>query len=323
MIQKIPKGTLMLIGGAEDKGDGNTLTRNREYERFEILQELLPKKASYRKKKIEIITTASTVPVDINYMYKDTFKKIGYTKIGFLNMSNNKEADKPSYVKRIKKAHAVFFTGGDQFRLSTILGSSDVASAVREKYMNDKDFILAGTSAGAMAMSGLMLYEGESNEAMLSQTVKFSSGLGFINGCIVDTHFIKRGRFGRLAQSIIMNPSCIGIGLGEDTALIIKKGSVTECKGSGMVIIIDGEDVGHTNIAYAEPDAPLCIENLRVHILSKGNGYDLKDRKFIPSKRDIKAERLTKQLNAKKRPGKVKKAPVKQKKAPRKSGKGA
>jgi cyanophycinase len=301
MLQKIPKGTLLLIGGAEDRGDKRGLTRNREYQRFEILSSLLPEKHRKGKKRIEIITTASKVPVEVNELYKETFREIGYKEIGFINMSNNMEADNPQYVKRVSEAHAVFFTGGDQFRLSTILGSSDVVEKVKEKYMKNKDFIVAGTSAGAMAMSGLMLYEGENNEAMLSQTVKFSSGLGFLYGCIIDTHFIKRGRFGRLAQSIVMNPSCIGIGLGEDTALIIRKGNIAECKGSGMVIIIDGKDVGHTNIAYAAPDVPLCIENLRVHILSKGNGYALKERKFIPSKRDIKAERLTKPIVAKKR----------------------
>ncbi|HEX8514743.1 MAG TPA: cyanophycinase [Bacteroidia bacterium] len=301
MLKRIPKGTLLLIGGAEDRGDKRGLTKNREYERFEILSELIPKSLRTKRKRIEIITTASKVPTEVNEMYRDTFKKIGYNDIGFMNMINNQEADDPKLVKRIKDAHAVFFSGGDQFRLATILGSSEVVEQVREKYINDKDFILAGTSAGAMAMSGLMLYEGENNEAMLSQTVKFSSGLGLIYGCIIDTHFIKRGRFGRLAQSIVMNPSCIGIGLGEDTALIIKKGNLAECKGSGMVIIIDGKDVGHTNIAYAAPDVPLCIENLRVHILSKGNGYALKEREFIPSKRDIKAERETKAVAPKKK----------------------
>lgn len=301
MLQQIPKGTLLLIGGAEDRSDSEGLTRNREYERYEILSELLPKKQHNRKKRLEVITTASTVPVEINELYRETFKKIGFKDIGFINMINNIEADSPKFVKRINQAHAVFFSGGDQFRLSTILGTSDVVEKVKEKYMKDSNFIVAGTSAGAMAMSGLMLYEGENNEAMLSQTVKFSSGLGFINGCIIDTHFIKRGRFGRLAQSIVMNPSCIGIGLGEDTALIIKKGKVAECKGSGMVVIIDGANVGHTNIAYAAPDVPLCIENLRVHILSKGNGYNLKERKFIPSKRDIKAERLASPLKPKKK----------------------
>lgn len=290
---KTPKGTLILIGGAEDKGDGKSLTRNREYQEFEILSELLPKE-SKAKKTIEIITTASSVPTEVNKMYTEAFKKIGFKHIGFINMTNNIDADNPKFVKRINNAHSVLFSGGDQFRLATILGSSDVVNAVKYKYITDPDFIVAGTSAGAMAMSALMLYEGENNEAMLSQTVKFSSGLGFIEGCIIDTHFIKRGRFGRLAQSIIMNPSCIGIGLGEDTALVFKKGNKAECKGSGMVVIIDGNDVGHTNIAYAAPDVPLCIENLRVHILSKKNGYALKERQFIPSKSDIKAERETK-----------------------------
>jgi len=308
MPQKIPKGTLILIGGAEDKGDGSSNQKNREYERFEILSELLPKKDSHKKKRLEIITTASRVPVEVNEMYRDAFKKIGFKEVGFINMINNPEADDPKFVKRIREAHAVLFSGGDQFRLATILGSSDVIDAIKEKYINDPEFIVAGTSAGAMAMSVLMLYEGENNEAMLSQTVKFSSGLGFIEGCIIDTHFIKRGRFGRLAQSIIMNPACIGIGLGEDTALVIKKGNEAECKGSGMVIIIDGKDVGHTNIAYARQYAPLCIENLRVHILSKGNGYTLKERKFVPSKADLQEELetkgtiTTKLLKPKKRP---------------------
>jgi cyanophycinase len=285
---RTPKGTLILIGGAEDKG-GTAVSkdRNRNYKEFEILTQLLPKEKKDKKRSIEIITTASNVPVEVNEMYSDAFNQLGYKEIGFINMANK-------LVKRIQNAHSVLFSGGDQFRLSTILGTSDVVAAVKEKYLNDPEFVVAGTSAGAMAMSVLMLYEGENNEAMLSQTVKFSSGLGFIDGCIIDTHFIKRGRFGRLAQSIVMNPACIGIGLGEDTALIIKKGNIAECRGSGMVVIIDGEDVRHTNIAYAKKDTPLCIENLRVHILSSGNGYALKEREFLPDKEDLKIEQLAK-----------------------------
>jgi cyanophycinase len=107
-----------------------------------------------------------------------------------------------------------------------------------------------------------------------------------------------------------MNPACIGIGLGEDTALIIKKGDVAACSGSGMVIIMDGINVGHTNIAYAERDTPVCIENLKVHVLSNGTGYSLKERKFIPSKKDLKIESLTKV----KLEEKVKKIKAKQKK---------
>ncbi|MDQ3046261.1 MAG: hypothetical protein M3R27_01850 [Bacteroidota bacterium] len=136
-----------------------------------------------------------------------------------------------------------------------------------------------------------MLYEGEQNEAMLKNTVRISSGLGFIDHCIIDTHFVKRGRFGRLAQAIVMNPGCTGIGLGEDTALIIRKGNQAECMGSGMVLILDEKDIGHTNIAYADDDSPLCVENLRVHILCSGNGFLLKERLFLASKKDLKLEK--------------------------------
>jgi cyanophycinase len=292
-MNQTPKGTLILIGGAEDKGGtAKSKNRNRNYKELEILMELLPKEKKEKKKKIEIITTASNVPVEINKMYADAFKELGYKAVGFINMSNHEEANDPKLVKRIQNSHAVLFSGGDQFRLSTILGTSEVVNAVKDKYLNDSDFILAGTSAGAMALASLMLYEGENNEAMLSQTVMFGSGLGLIDGCIIDTHFIKRGRFGRLAQSVVMNPTCVGIGLGEDTALIIKKGNKAECRGSGMVVIIDGKDVGHTNIAYAERHTPLCIENLRVHILSSHNGYKLREREFVASKKDIRIEKL-------------------------------
>ncbi len=136
-----------------------------------------------------------------------------------------------------------------------------------------------------------MMFEGENNEALLKGGVKISSGLGFVDGCLIDTHFVKRGRFGRLAEAVVMNPTCIGIGLGEDTALLIKKGKDARCLGSGMVIIIDGNDVGHTNIAYAPVDSPLCIENLRVHVLCKGSGYNLEKRKFVPSIEDLKEEK--------------------------------
>ena len=292
MLRKTPKGTLILIGGAEDKGDGLSTHRNKNYIELEILRDLLPTEKK-SEKSIEIITTASTIPVEINEMYSQAFNRLGFKKIGFINMNNNVEADDPKFVKRIENAHCVVFSGGDQFRLSTILGNSSVVAAVLEKYTVDKDFIVAGTSAGAMAMSVLMLYRGQEDEAMLSRAVRFTSGFGFVDGCIIDTHFIKRGRFGRLAQSVVENPAFIGIGLGEDTALIVKKGNKTECRGSGMVVIMDGQDVGHTNIAYAKEDTPICIENMRVHILTSGNGYLLNERKFVPSKKDLKIENLS------------------------------
>jgi cyanophycinase len=289
----VPKGKLLLIGGAEDKGgdDRPDIEQfNKEFEHFEILKELLPENG-HSERGIEIITTASKHPRDVEEMYEDAFYEIGFDNVDFMTIVNNEDARSERYIERIKDAHAVLFSGGEQFRLSTIIGNSKVWEEIYKKYMEDPDFILAGTSAGAMAMAEVMIMEGDNNEALLKGSVKITAGLGFIHHCIIDTHFIKRGRFGRLAEAIIMNPACIGIGLGEDTALIIYDGNEAECRGSGMVIIIDGKEIKHTNISYAEKETPVCAENLTVHILKKENGFFLREREFLPAHEDLEIER--------------------------------
>lgn len=293
MLKQIPKGTLILIGGAEDRGNNEIAIqkRNKQFVHFEILKELLPTKKKNKKHILEIITTASEDPNGVMETYSHAFKEVGFNEVGYINLQSNPPAHNPEIIKRINNAHAVLFSGGNQFRLSTVIGNTDIVDVIMKRYYDDPNFIVAGTSAGAMAAASLMIYEGQNDEAILKDTVKLSSGLGFINHCIIDTHFVKRARFGRLAEALLMNPSCIGIGLGEDTALTIKKGNEAQCTGSGMVIILDGRDISHTNISYAETGTPLCIENLRVHILAKGNGFLLKERKFVISKSDLKREK--------------------------------
>ncbi|MBA3682878.1 MAG: cyanophycinase [Bacteroidetes bacterium] len=306
MQKQIPKGKLLLIGGAEDKGKSTIVDiegKNKQFEEFEILKGLLPEKKG--KRILEIITTASQEPKEVMKTYQRAFKEIGFNHIGFISMENNPQARNPLWIKRINNAHAVLFAGGDQFRLSTILGNTDIIDVIMERYYKDPDFIVAGTSAGAMAAASLMIYEGQRNEAMLKNTVKVSSGLGFIDHCIIDTHFVKRGRFGRLVEALLMNPSCIGIGLGEDTALVIRKGNEAECKGSGMVVILDGRDISETNIAYAEPGTPLWAENLRVHILTKGNYFLLHERKFAASKKQLNKEKIGSKIIDKVKPDKI------------------
>ncbi|HRG53544.1 MAG TPA: cyanophycinase [Bacteroidia bacterium] len=293
MQRQIPKGTLILIGGAEDRGINEIAiqNRNKQFVHFEIIKELLPNKKKNKKHILEIITTASADPNGVMDTYSRAFKNVGFNEVGYINVETDPSSSNPEIIKRINNAHAVLFSGGNQFRLSTILGNTDIIDVIIKKYYNDPDFIVAGTSAGAMAAAAIMIYEGQNDEAILKDTVKLSSGLGFINHCIIDTHFAKRARFGRLAEAILMNPSCIGIGLGEDTALTIKKGNEAICSGSGMVVILDGRDITHTNISYAESGTPLCVENLRVHILAKGNGFLLKERKFVISRSDIKKQK--------------------------------
>ena len=296
MQYRIPKGRLLVIGGAEDKGNHDEeeerKRKNRDFRPYEILGELLPL-GNRKKHGIEVITTASEIPEEVGGTYIETFKRTGFTDVDFMNIGNKEDAADETFIRRVKSAHAVLFSGGDQFRLATILGGTRIMEAIHDRYMDDGDFILAGTSAGAMAMPQLMLFFGDNN-AMLKGDVKISSGLGLMDHCIIDTHFMKRGRFGRLAQAVLMNPTCTGLGLGEDTALIISKGNEAECRGSGMVVVIDGREIGHTNIAYAEEETPLCVENLKVHILKKGNGFLLRERRFVASKADLERERIIK-----------------------------
>ncbi|MGZ3883603.1 MAG: cyanophycinase, partial [Bacteroidia bacterium] len=289
-----PKGKLLIIGGAEHKGDEEGVpeikTKNRNFKPYEILGELLP--PDHRMDlSIELITTASQIPAEMGKTYIETFARAGFSNVGHMNIGNKDEARDPELIKRVANAHAVLFTGGDQFRLATILGGTKVIKAITDKYFEDEDFIVAGTSAGAMVMSQMMIFQGDNNEALLKGDVKISSGFGLLDTCIIDTHFVKRGRFGRLAQAVIMNPLCTGIGLGEDTALVITRGNKAECRGSGMVIIIDGKRIRHTNLAYIEENTAVCVEGLKVHILAKGNGFLLNERKFIPSEKDIALEK--------------------------------
>src|SRR5205814_6997705 len=170
------------------------------------------------------------------------------------------------------------FSGGNQLRLSVTDGGTEFLAIMARSYMNE-DFLIAGTSAGAMAMSKTMIYEGNATRAHLKGEVKITTGLGFIDSVIIDSHFEKRGRFGRLAQAIATNPSCVGIGLGEDTGMLITGGNKMEAVGSGLVIIIDGHAIRHNNIADIPEGNPVSIENLVVHFCEKGNGYLVKERR--------------------------------------------
>jgi len=146
--------------------------------------------------------------------------------------------------------------------------------------MHDEGFIVAGTSAGAMVMSEIMICGGGTGEALLGADLHTASGLGLLSNCIIDTHFIKRGRFSRLAHAIVINPANLGIGLGEDTALIIHNGNEAECRGSGMVVLIDGANIEQTNISEAEEDSPVYVENLKVHLLTENCRVNLETRKM-------------------------------------------
>lgn len=279
-----PKGKLIAIGGAEDKGTdlekGEIHRNNLNFFELGILKRIV-EEAGGIDAHIEVITTASTIPYEVGENYLDAFGKIGCLNIDVMHIRSRQDLQEETYLKRLKKCNAVMMSGGNQMRLSTIFGGTEFLKTMIGRYKNESDFLIAGTSAGAMAMSQTMIYEGNATRAHLKGEVKMTSGLGLLEGVIIDSHFEKRGRFGRLAQAVAANPASIGVGLGEDTGMIISKGNQMEAIGSGLVVIIDGRDISHVNLADIPEGNPISIENLKVHFCAHGNGYLLEDRKFV------------------------------------------
>jgi cyanophycinase len=278
-----PQGKLIAIGGAEDKGadhDKDDLLRN-NLNFFELgILKRIAEETGNAQPRIEIITTASMIPREVGENYIQAFRKTGYLDIGVLPIRTREDAQNPDYLERILHCDAVMFSGGNQLRLTATFGGTHFFEAIRSRYQKEA-FVVAGTSAGAMAMSSTMIYEGNATRAHLKGEVKITTGLGFMDSVIFDSHFEKRGRFGRLAQAVSANPSCIGIGLGEDTGMIITGGNRMEAIGSGLVMIIDGHDIKHSNIADIPEGNPISVENIKVHFCEKGNGYLVKERTFL------------------------------------------
>ncbi len=278
-----PKGKLIVIGGSVDRGSfsesKDDLKRNLMFFEKGILKRITTESLKKDLSKIEIITTASNIPEEVGEEYIKAFAQLGVLNVSVLNIKTREEANSPENVDRLKVADVVVFTGGDQLRLTSIFGGTAFHHLLLEKYQNE-EFIISGTSAGAAASSNNMIYQGSSHEALLKGEVKITGGLGFINNVIIDTHFVQRGRIGRLLYACASNPINLGIGLGEDTGLLIVNGNNMEAIGSGLVMLVDGTHMKDTNISDVEIGEPVSIENLIVHVMSLGDHYDLKLKKL-------------------------------------------
>ena len=278
-----PKGKLIIIGGSVDRGSfsesKDDLKRNLMFFEKGILKRITTESLNKNLSKIEIITTASTIPEEVGEEYINAFAQLDVMNVSVLNIKTREEANAPENIERLKAADVVVFTGGDQLRLTSIFGGTAFHHLLLEKYHNE-EFIISGTSAGAAASSNNMIYQGSSHEALLKGEVKITGGLGFINNVIIDTHFVQRGRIGRLLYACASNPINLGIGLGEDTGLLIINGNNMEAIGSGLVMLVDGTHMKDTNITDVEMGEPVSIENLIVHVMSLGDHYDLKLKKL-------------------------------------------
>jgi cyanophycinase len=277
-----PKGYLIAIGGAEDKGSEAEKERQNSLDFFKegILQQIVDLAGKKSTPKIEVVTTASSIPDEVAQIYKKAFKKLGLVDIGHLKITNREEANSKKTLERLEKCNCILFSGGDQLRLCSIVGGTEFLDILRERFEKEH-FVIAGTSAGAACMGNTMIAGGEESKAYLKGRVELSIGLSFLRDVIIDTHFDARGRFGRLAQAIAAQPGAIGIGLDEDTGIVIEKGRMLRAIGSSSVVIVDGSSISHNNIADIKSGMPISISSLEVSIMTNSDVYDIDTREFV------------------------------------------
>jgi cyanophycinase len=266
----MPKGVLIPIGGGEDKKDKRAILRR------------LIEETGKRAPKICIITLASSLPQETFREYKGAFKDIGHnTRLSHIHFSSRPDADKKPNIDKVRQADVVLFSGGNQLKLSSLLGGTKLIAIIKEKYYTSPKFVVAGTSAGAAAMSDTMIIAGSGQDAMIKGELELTSGLDLINSVFIDTHFTERGRFGRIIQTVTCNPGVLGIGLGEDTAIVIKKGAELEVVGTGLVIIADGSTIDFTDLTEISNGDPITVEGVKTHILGPGRRFSLVKKRLI------------------------------------------
>lgn len=271
----VPSGTLVIIGGHENKGEGgpNDKVKPSTFRRLDVLKQF---RACIHKKKpsVEVITTASGVEHESFQEYKKVFEELEFGHVGHIHHNLRKDVLEDDLEERMKKADAFFFAGGDQLKLTALYGGTKFLIDLKKRYIHSP-VVIGGTSAGAMALSTPMIYAGTEEVQEMGGAIKITTGLEFLKDVCIDTHFVNRSRFVRMSQVIITNPTCIGIGLEEDTAIIVRNGSQAEVIGSGIAIIIDGFDIEKTNVEEFGDEKPITARNLKVHLLSQGEQYQI------------------------------------------------
>ena len=290
----VPKGKLVIIGGAVDLGSSLSYNENISHPHYikfferGILRRIIMESAKAEASIVEVITTASQVSDIVGAAYIKSFEQLQVNNVNVLDIKSRADANIQEYIDRISKADVVMITGGDQLRLSSIFGGTPFLQLLKKRYKED-NFLVAGTSAGAAAASTNMIYRGSSSEALIKGEVQITAGLGFVDSVIVDTHFVQRGRIGRLFYSVASNPGMLGIGLGEDAGLLITEGNCMEAIGSGLTILVDGRYINETSIYDVDMGSPVSIDGLRVHVMSLFDKYDLEKHELM-IKKAIKVE---------------------------------
>ncbi|PKV62844.1 cyanophycinase [Pontibacter ramchanderi] len=272
----VPKGKLLAIGGKESKStdkETETQENNIDFIAEQILQRFVDELKGSNPL-ILVVPTASTEPEEAAKDYVKLFRQLEQKNIEVLNIKVRTDAFDAENLKLVERAAGIIFTGGDQLRLTAILGGTPLLQLMKQRYTYD-DIIIAGTSAGATALSTPMIYEGETQGGMLKGDVRITTGLEFLKNVAIDTHFIARGRIVRMAQAIATNPGCIGIGIEEDTAILVTDGNRVEVVGSGLVTVVDGTGISKSTIHEIKTGQPFTVCDLKVHLAADTETFDI------------------------------------------------
>ncbi|GAA4499230.1 cyanophycinase [Hymenobacter ginsengisoli] len=264
-----PKGKLLAIGGHEQREkEGPDSEQSPEFILQRFVDEL------HKKDTIVVIPTASEEPDEAAQDYVKVFTILGIKHVEVLNVQSREQANSADALEVLNRADGVMLTGGDQLRLTAILGGTLLLERLTERYLREP-IVVAGTSAGAAAMSTPMIYQGRNDAGFLKDEIHITTGLQLLRDVAIDTHFIARGRIVRMAQIIATNPGCLGLGLEEDTAVLVTKGSELEVIGNGMVVLLDGHECSNNTIYQVQPGEVFSIRDLRLHLLAKGQHFSL------------------------------------------------
>jgi cyanophycinase len=265
MADERRRGCLIIIGGGEDKQGDRVILK-------EVARHV-------RGGKLVIATVASHQPEGYFSDYQKGFAGLGVGELVELYVEDRAKAGDREKLSVLDDAAGIFFSGGDQLRITSQIGDTGIEAKVRAIY--ERGGVVAGTSAGASVMSETMLVKGTSKETHRIGDLNMAPGMGLIRDVIIDQHFAERGRFGRLLGAVAHNPRVLGLGIDEDTAAIVE-GDEFRVIGSGAVYVVDGSDVSYCNVAEARAESALSMHDVRVHVLSDDDGFDLKRRRPIP-----------------------------------------
>lgn len=257
-------GNLIIIGGAEDKKS-----------ECEILKEVI-KKTNENGGPLLLIAAATDYPDEVREIYSETFKRLGFDNFKFIDIKDRTGANDRDYAKQIEECGSIFFTGGDQLKITSLIGGTKVYESLKRAY--DKGILIVGTSAGASCICSTMIVSGKEEDSPKKCTIKMAPGLDLIQNVIIDQHFAQRGRIGRLFNAVAQNPESLGIGIDENTAVVMEGTSIIRVIGEGAATIVDGKGITCSNISELNPDETLAITDIRVHILPRGYQYDIEYR---------------------------------------------